>query len=86
MILALWEDSTEGGMIAQLVGYEQGKALVRYLIRSRETVLKALISARGEDVVRVQGQIQMLDELIDRLEGAGSTARKVEQREKAKRG
>ena len=85
MILSKWTDSREAMRVAQLVGYEQGQALMKYLRRSREETLKNLLAARGAEVWRLQGMVQILDDLVERLEGADETAREMEQKEKARR-
>ena len=85
-MLSKWKDEREAMVVAQLVGYTQGVVLIEYLIRSREELLKILLAARGEDLVRTQGQVQMLDEILERLLGADNKARIMEQKRKARGG
>ena len=85
-MLSKWKDEREARVVAQLVGYTQGVVLIEYLIRSREELLKILLAARGEDLVRTQGQVQMLDEILERLLGADNKARIMEQKRKARGG
>ena len=85
-MLSKWKDEREAMVVAQLVGYTQGVVLIEYLIRSREELLKILLAARGEDLVRTQGQVQMLDETLERLLGADNKARIMEQKRKARGG
>jgi hypothetical protein len=59
----------------------QGAALMGYLRRARESALQGLMCARAsDDVVRMQGAAQMMDDLIEKLEASRKTADAMEKK------
>lgn len=62
-----------------------GDALVGYLKRAREKSLQELLKATGEQIVRLQGSVKALDELLQKLAEARETAEKLDVSERRAR-
>jgi len=56
----------------------QGEALMAYVARAREQAVQALLLARGEDTVRLQGAVLFADEFIEKMATARETADRLE--------
>lgn len=81
MILPKFESEHEALGVSQAVGF-QGAALMAYLARTREAAMKALMNARvPDDVVRMQGAAQMLDDLIEKLKTSRQAADRMEKKQ-----
>lgn len=79
-LMPQFESDREAMLVSQAVEW-QGAGLMDYLKRARESALKGLMNARNsDDVVRMQGAAQMMDDLILKLSSARKAAEKMEAR------
>lgn len=66
----------EAMQVHQATGW-QGETLMAYLARVREVNVKALVQARGEDIYRVQGGVELIDAVLEKFKGARAVAEKL---------
>lgn len=79
-LMPKFESDREAMGVSQAVEW-QGAALMEYLRRTREMALQGMMSARAsDDVVRMQGAAQMMDDLILKLGEARRLAERMEKK------
>ena len=71
--------------IHQSLALEPTGGLMVFLEKSREHAITVMIAANGEDLVRAQGAVIVLDELIKKFQSARASAEKLEAAERGRR-